>query len=124
MKLMFALFFLGIANVFGEEYTNQFNSEVDVVLKSERLLKNYLDCLLDRGKCTPAGQELKKDIPDALLNECAKCNDEHKEGIRKVIHYLIKQKPDWWQQLQKKYDPDGEHEKKYKHYLEKEGLTR
>jgi hypothetical protein len=59
MKLMFALFFLGIANVFGEEYTNQFNSEVDVVLKSERLLKNYLDCLLDQGKCTPAGQELK-----------------------------------------------------------------
>ncbi|XP_044265872.1 ejaculatory bulb-specific protein 3-like [Tribolium madens] len=122
MILTIVLVVCACANVLSEEYTNQYNNEVDAALKSERLMKSYVECLLGTGKCTPSGEELKKDIPDALENECAKCNDKHKEGVRKVIHYLIKEKPEWYEQLQKKFDPQGIYKKRYQHYLEKEGL--
>lgn len=35
------------------------NVDIDSILKNDRLLKSYIDCLLDRGKCTPQGAELK-----------------------------------------------------------------
>lgn len=62
------------------------------------------------------------DIPEALQNECARCNEKHKEGVRKVIHHLIKNKPKWWQELETKFDPKGEYKKKYKNLLKDEGL--
>ena len=60
----FALFgFVFIALVgFGvaQTYTSKFdNVDLDQILKSDRLLRNYLNCLLDKGKCTPDGAELK-----------------------------------------------------------------
>lgn len=63
------------------------------------------------------------DIPEALQNECAKCNDKHKEGIRKVIRHLINNKPSWWQELLDKFDPKGEYKEKYNHFLKEEGLN-
>ena len=43
-----------------QTYTSKFdNVELDQILKSDRLLRNYLNCLLDKGKCTPDGAELK-----------------------------------------------------------------
>ena len=42
-------------------YTTKYdNIDLDEILKSERLLKNYFNFLLDRGKCTPDGSELKR----------------------------------------------------------------
>jgi hypothetical protein len=65
-----------------------------------------------------------EDIPDALQNECAKCNDKHKEGIKKVLRHIIENKPEWWQELQAKFDPKGEYKQKYNAFLKEEGLIR
>ncbi|ENN83157.1 hypothetical protein YQE_00483, partial [Dendroctonus ponderosae] len=49
---------VGVA--FGEEYTSKFdNVDLDQILSSDRLLRNYINCLLEKGKCTPDGTELK-----------------------------------------------------------------
>lgn len=32
---------------------------VDDILKSERLLKNYFNCFMGRGKCTPLGRSVR-----------------------------------------------------------------
>ncbi|EFA07418.1 chemosensory protein 17 precursor [Tribolium castaneum] len=122
-KVLFVVFACVQAYVYAEEYTVPQNIDIDEILKNDRLTKNYLDCILEKGKCTPEGEELKKDIPDALQNECAKCNEKHKEGVRKVIRHLIKNKPSWWQELQEKYDPKGEYKSRYNHFLEEEGLN-
>lgn len=43
-----------------ETYTTKWdNIDIDSILKSDRLLKNYVNCLLDKGRCTPDGAELK-----------------------------------------------------------------
>jgi len=43
------------------KYTNKYDKiDIDKILGSERLLKNYSNCLLDLGNCTPEGSELKR----------------------------------------------------------------
>ncbi|RZC32057.1 chemosensory protein [Asbolus verrucosus] len=54
-----------------EKYTTKYdNVDLDEIIKSDRLLKNYVNCLLEKGKCTPDGSELKRVLPDALHSEC------------------------------------------------------
>uniref|UniRef100_A0A1B0BW36 Uncharacterized protein n=1 Tax=Glossina palpalis gambiensis TaxID=67801 RepID=A0A1B0BW36_9MUSC len=108
---------LSVAVVMGaeEKYTTKFDDvDVDEVLKSERLFKNYYNCLIDEGKCTPDARELKKSLPDALQTECSKCSEKQKKTSEKVIKHLMDHKPEEWKVLQAKYDPDGIYYSKYK----------
>lgn len=42
------------------KYTTKYdNIDIDRILVSQRLLRNYVNCLLDKGPCTPEGKELK-----------------------------------------------------------------
>nr|AEE61494.1 unknown [Dendroctonus ponderosae] len=112
---------VGVA--FGEEYTSKFdNVDLDQILSSDRLLRNYINCLLDKGKCTPDGIELKKNLPDALENECSKCTPKQRDGAKKVIRYLIENKRDYWDEVAAKYDPEGTYYKKYQEQAKKENI--
>ncbi|XP_049963294.1 ejaculatory bulb-specific protein 3-like isoform X1 [Schistocerca serialis cubense] len=100
-----------------EKYTTKYdNIDLDEILANDRLMHQYELCLTeeDDSSCTPEGKELKKDIPDALETECAKCNDKQKEAIRKVIKFLINKKPETWENLKEHYDKDGKYSEKYK----------
>ncbi|CAG9763968.1 unnamed protein product [Ceutorhynchus assimilis] len=106
-----------------EKYTSKYdNVDLDQILASDRLLKNYLNCLMDRGKCTPDGSELKKNLPDALENDCSKCSSKQRDGAKKVIHYLIEHKREQWNELAAKYDPNGTYMKKYEAEAKKENI--
>lgn len=37
------------------------NLDVDTILNSDRLVRNYVDCLLSRKPCSPEGKELKRE---------------------------------------------------------------
>lgn len=42
------------------KYTTKYdNMNVDEILNNDRLLNNYFKCLMEQGKCTPEGEELK-----------------------------------------------------------------
>ncbi|CAH1183021.1 unnamed protein product [Ceutorhynchus assimilis] len=127
MKLQFAL---ALATLWWlqteaeEKYTTKYdNVSFDEIIASDRLLKNYLNCLLDQGRCTPDAKELKRVLPDALETDCQKCSQAQKTGIGKVVKYLIANRREWWNELETRYDPDGKYVKKYKEELEKEGIT-
>lgn len=64
------------------------NFDVDEVLKSERLLTNYINCLLSEGPCTEDGKNLKDTLPDAVGSDCAKCSEKQKEGSDKIMHFM------------------------------------
>ncbi|XP_005182270.1 ejaculatory bulb-specific protein 3 [Musca domestica] len=93
------------------------NVNIDEILNSDRLLNNYVKCLLDKGSCTADAQELKRAIPDALQTECSKCSDKQKKSIRKVANFLIDNKPEHWKELQGKYDPNNVYYTKYRNQL-------
>ncbi|KYN40381.1 Ejaculatory bulb-specific protein 3 [Trachymyrmex septentrionalis] len=110
MKLAVFCLLAIISVVYAEEYTNKYdNINIDDIIGNDRLLKRYIDCLLDKPdvRCPPEAIELKKHLREGLENDCEKCTDKQKEMIRKVIKHLVTNKRDWWNQLKKKYDPDN-----------------
>ncbi len=40
------------------------NFDIDAVLKNERVLTNYVKCILDQGPCTREGRDIKKLLPE------------------------------------------------------------
>ena len=61
----FFLFLILVLIIKAEEqkYTTKYdNVDVDEVLKSERLVSNYVGCLMDKNPCTPDAAELKSKI--------------------------------------------------------------
>ncbi|EDW61174.1 ejaculatory bulb-specific protein 3 [Drosophila virilis] len=125
MKAYFLLLALAIAYVAAEEkYTTKYdNIDVDEILKSDRLFNNYFKCLVDTGKCTPEGRELKKSLPDALKTECSKCSEKQRQNTDKVIRYIIDNKPEEWKVLQEKYDPEEIYIKRYRGQASKAGIN-
>ncbi|XP_047031337.1 allergen Tha p 1-like [Helicoverpa zea] len=121
MKLIVAvaLLYLVAESWAASTYTDKWdNINVDEILESQRLLKAYVDCLLDRGRCTPDGKALKETLPDALENECSKCTDKQKSGSDKVIRHLVNKRPEMWKELSAKYDPNNIYQDRYKDKIE------
>nr|WIW78345.1 chemosensory protein 12 [Heliconius charithonia] len=97
-----------------ETYTTKYDGvDLDEILASDRLLTGYVKCLLDNGPCTPDGKELKKNLPDAIDNDCKKCTEKQRNGADKVMHYIIDHRPEDWDKLEKKYNADGTYKLKY-----------
>lgn len=66
MKLTIAIIFAGVFVVAlsfpsETEYTDV-SVNVEEILANKRLLRNYLNCLLDKGKCSPEAQDLKRTL--------------------------------------------------------------
>ncbi|KAJ2948456.1 hypothetical protein O0L34_g7704 [Tuta absoluta] len=99
----------------GALYTDKFDHiNVDEILESQRLLRGYIDCLMERGRCTADSKTLKETLPDALENDCNKCTKKQKESSDKVIRFLVNKRPDLWKELSAKYDPEDKYQEKYK----------
>nr|WVD93736.1 chemosensory protein 12 [Graphosoma rubrolineatum] len=97
-------------------YTDKWDKvDIDQILKNDRVLQKYVDCLMDRGKCSPDAQELKKVLPEAIQSECAKCTDAQKRMAGKALSYILQNKRNYWNELLGKYDPKGEIRKKYEY---------
>ncbi|XP_044264421.1 ejaculatory bulb-specific protein 3-like [Tribolium madens] len=96
------------------KYTTRYdNVDVDRILHSKRLLLNYINCLLEKGSCSPEGRELKKILPDALVTNCSKCSEVQKKQAGKILTFVLLNYRNEWNQLVAKYDPDGIYRKQY-----------
>lgn len=49
-------------------------------------------------------------------------SEKQKDGTERVIRYLIEKKPEQWQTLQKKYDPENIYYTKFKAEAEARGI--
>ena len=61
-------------------------------------------------------------LPDALHTECSKCSATQKKGSKKIMRHLIDNKPEWWKELEAKYDKEGTYQKQYRAELKAEGI--
>ncbi|KAK9877409.1 hypothetical protein WA026_018522 [Henosepilachna vigintioctopunctata] len=115
---------LCLASVFGEDkYTSKYNNiDLDAIIRNERLLKVYFRCLTEGVGCTPEGNHLRKVLPEAIQTGCAKCTEEHKRGARKVVKFLMEEKPQFWEKLVNFYDPDKIFRERFKQQLLTEGI--
>ncbi|XP_015608690.1 ejaculatory bulb-specific protein 3 [Cephus cinctus] len=123
MKVAVIILVLVGCAIAAEKYTTKYdNIDLDQILKSDRLLNNYVNCLLEAGNCTPDGKELKKSLPDALANDCSKCSAKQRDGSEKVIRFLVNKRPQIWEKLAKKYDPSGQYKIKFEGEAQKVGI--
>ncbi|XP_014215650.1 ejaculatory bulb-specific protein 3-like [Copidosoma floridanum] len=98
----------GIVAYAVDAYMTKFdNINVDQILRNERLLNPYIDCLLRDVKCTAEGKELKRLLPEVFTTNCLKCNDKQKTDAEKVVSYLAKSKPQVLNEVLKRYDKDN-----------------
>ncbi|KAF4527287.1 hypothetical protein B566_EDAN016075 [Ephemera danica] len=99
-------------------YTDKYDHvDVDAILKNERILNSYIKCMLDQGPCTAEGRELKTDLPDALETECAKCTPSQKNIVRKAARFLSEKRPQEWQRLTDRFDPEGKFKTGFERFL-------
>ncbi|XP_031351279.1 ejaculatory bulb-specific protein 3 [Photinus pyralis] len=100
------------------KYTNKYdNINIDTILQNDRVLNNYLKCLMEEGPCTAEGRELRKTLPDALASGCSKCNERQKQTSEKVIRHLMTKRKRDWERLTRKYDPKGEYKRRYEEFV-------
>ncbi|CAH2266979.1 allergen Tha p 1-like [Pararge aegeria] len=123
MNSLFALTLLSIVAVAwtkpANTYTDKWdNINVDEILESQRLLRGYADCLVDKGRCTSDAKALKETLPDALEHDCSKCTPKQKSSADKVIRHLVNKRPDLWKELSAKYDPKNLYQQKYKNRID------
>ncbi|XP_063366510.1 ejaculatory bulb-specific protein 3-like isoform X3 [Cydia amplana] len=101
-----------------EKYTDKYdNIDLDEILDNKRLLQAYVNCILDKGKCTPEGKELKDTIKDAMTTACEKCTEQQRKGARKVVKHLKENEPEYWTQMKARYDPGDKYQESYEAFL-------
>ncbi|XP_049815309.1 ejaculatory bulb-specific protein 3-like [Schistocerca nitens] len=88
---------------------------VHQLLHNERKLLEYHRCLLSDSNdaCTDEGKELKSVLPDALKTDCGQCNEKQKAQAKAAITLLASEKPQLWNSLIDKYDPDGSYRQRH-----------
>nr|QCZ25130.1 chemosensory protein 16 [Nezara viridula] len=98
---------------------------VDEVLSNERLLKSYIQCMLDanEGRCTKEGKEIKKRLPKFVENGCLDCPPTQLERAIKTLKHVTEQHPADWAKLKAKYDPTGEFAKKHAETWKQRGVN-
>lgn len=100
---------VAVAMCFADDecYTTKFdNIDLDEIFTSGRLFKNYYKCLMDMGRCTPEGTEIKRVLSDALETDCSKCSEKQRIIVEKAIRLLSKNYPNEYAALQGKYDAE------------------
>lgn len=96
------------------------NLDIDTILNSDRLVTNYVECLLSRKPCSPEGKELKRILPEALRTKCGRCSNPQKEAALKVLKKLYVYYPKHYNDLRAKWDQTGEYHRRFEEYLREE----
>uniref|UniRef100_A0A182P4W7 Uncharacterized protein n=1 Tax=Anopheles epiroticus TaxID=199890 RepID=A0A182P4W7_9DIPT len=112
-SLLCVVIVLGVSTATETYVTKYDNIDLEEIFSSKRLMDNYMNCLKDVGPCTPDGRELKDNLPDALMSDCAKCSEKQRIGSDKVIKFIVANRPDDFAILERLYDPTGEYRRKY-----------
>ena len=111
---MFCLISLEVFIAVDAQISRLENFDVDVLLKNDRILNNYMKCILDKGPCTTEARDLKKHLPEALDTICSQCSDKQKKATKKLINHLETKKPQLFKEVKAKYDPNGERLRAFK----------
>ncbi|CAH1116672.1 unnamed protein product [Phaedon cochleariae] len=104
--------------VHGQKYQSKYdNIDVDSILTNRRVLKSYLRCILDEGPCPPPAREVRMYIPEAITNNCAKCTDQQIKIVKKTSKFILKNNPDDWERISRKFDPDRKYKDNFLRFI-------
>ncbi|KAB0804922.1 hypothetical protein PPYR_01892 [Photinus pyralis] len=124
--LLVVLFFAIIAAAWArpkELYTDEFdNIDEDAILASKRLVDNYIHCAKTGKKCSPDGQKFRDLIPQALKTRCEKCTETQKTKIKKILKWIVENRPNDFLEIEALFDKTHEYRTLYADELKKENI--
>ena len=107
-----------------ELYTDEFdNIDEDAILASKRLVDNYIQCAKTGKKCTPDGKKFRELIPDALKTKCSKCTDTQKRKSRKILQWIVENRPEDFLDIETIFDASHEYRRLYTDELKKDNIV-
>ncbi|KAJ8983043.1 hypothetical protein NQ317_013248 [Molorchus minor] len=102
----------------GQKYSSKYdNIDIDKILSNHRVLTNYINCLMDKGPCTPEGKEFRKNIPEAITTNCVNCTDAQKRIVKKTSLYIMKNRPEDWDKIRLKFDPTEKYKESFVKFI-------
>ncbi|XP_068620566.1 allergen Tha p 1-like [Battus philenor] len=119
MKTLVVLTCVFLSVYAAEKYNPKYdNFDVDTLIENDRLLKSYINCFLEKGRCTAEGSDFKKALPEAIETSCGKCTEKQKVNIKKVIKAIQQKHPKLWEELVQKNDPSGKHRVNFDKFIQ------
>ncbi|CAG9837573.1 unnamed protein product [Diabrotica balteata] len=88
------------------------------VLKNDRIVRSYIDCVIGTKPCTPEGLAMKESWKEGLDKTCDKCEEEDKIKVKKVVKYIYLNHRDWYDELASTFDKDKKYQTKYQEYMD------
>ncbi|CAH2089588.1 unnamed protein product [Euphydryas editha] len=83
--------------------------DIEAVVSDPTSLKAFLDCFNDKGSCDEQMADFKKDIPEAVAENCAKCTEAQKHIFKRFLEVIKVKNPEDYQVFKQKYDPQDKH---------------
>ncbi|XP_049831635.1 putative odorant-binding protein A10 [Schistocerca gregaria] len=73
------------------------------VLSDDGFVRRQLDCVLGDAPCDAIGRNLKRVIPEVVLNECRRCSPQQAASAMHLMDFLDSRHPGVWQAVREKY---------------------
>ncbi|RVE43732.1 hypothetical protein evm_011581 [Chilo suppressalis] len=110
MKFAIVLAVALVSVVAEETYsTENDNFDLGAVLADVEKLRPFSGCFLDKNPCDDLTSAFKKDIPEAVQQACAKCNDRQKQLMKQYLEGIKEKLPQDYVDFKKKYDPENKY---------------
>lgn len=98
--------------------------DLENTLKNDKLVRRYIDCVLDKGRCDTNGKDLKgkrscttvttirlrnviplhaEMLPRVLNQNCSGCTPKQRENADRIIDFMKKNHAGEWTQINAKY---------------------
>nr|UZX40231.1 chemosensory protein CSP19 [Carposina sasakii] len=101
---------LAVVSSEGDTYSTD-NDDLDIesVVQNVEILKGFLGCFLDTDQCNNISADFKKDIPEAVMQACARCTPAQKHIFRIFLEGLMAKIPNDYHIFKNKYDPENKY---------------
>ncbi|CAG9563961.1 unnamed protein product [Danaus chrysippus] len=89
------------------EFYDVVRLDMDSMEKDPKEFMGFVDCLLDRGPCTPVFKAYRDLTQEVTENICKKCNPHQKRGYWQFLRILRTTNPEDYENFRQKYDADN-----------------
>ncbi|XP_043274138.1 ejaculatory bulb-specific protein 3-like [Venturia canescens] len=77
--------------------------DISALLADQRVVHRGILCLLDSGPCDAIGKQIKGLLPEAINNDCQRCNPRQRMNARKLTQFMRTNYANAWNSIVQRY---------------------
>ncbi|XP_015595117.1 ejaculatory bulb-specific protein 3 [Cephus cinctus] len=95
-QVLFCILFIGFLGLCQAQ-------DITLLLNNRPYVEREISCVLGRGPCDLVGKQIIALLPEALNNNCARCNRQDAANARKLIQFMMYNYPNQWREIVQRY---------------------